>query len=176
MEYWSEVIQRLDLNARGAWLVYSLGTLLVLLALFLKRRLTWREYYVTFGIMSAAGWLGNTVLFLQLDILDSGDPFILGIADIIVFTVAPSSIALLYLNFYKPNIKWVISILFTLLAVVMEYCLTAVGFFTQRGWHVWYSIPLYFVLFFFFLPWHLRYVRGKTEIHVNYIAKPQQGK
>ncbi|RAV05060.1 hypothetical protein DQG13_04040 [Paenibacillus sp. YN15] len=176
MEYWSQVVQRLDLPAKGAWLVYGLGTLLVLLALLLRRKLTWREYYVTFGIMATAGWLGNIVLFFQLDLLDSGDPSIGGIADIIVFTLAPSSIALLYLNFYKPNIKWIISLIFTGMAFVMEYCLTALGFFTQKGWHVWYSIPLYFVLFFFFLPWHLRYVRGKTEVHVNYVAKPPRGK
>ncbi|MFM9329268.1 hypothetical protein [Paenibacillus mesotrionivorans] len=170
MEYWSEVMNRLDLHAKGAWVVYSTGALLLLLALLLKRKLTWREYYVTFGIISTAAWLGNIVLFFQLDLLDSGDPSIGGIADIIVFTFAPSSISLLFLNFYKPNIKWAMSIGFTLLAVALEYWLVTVGFFTQKGWQVWYSIPLYFLFFFFFLPWHLRYVRGKGEVVVSYTS------
>lgn len=152
-------------------MVYGLGVFLFLLALLFKRRLTWREYYITFGIISSAGWLGNIVLFFQLDMLDSGDPSIGGIADIIVFTFAPASISLLYLNFYKSNIKWMLSIAFTLLSVAMEYWLVAAGFFTQKGWHVWYSIPLYFLFFFFFLPWHFHFVRGRTEIHINYVSK-----
>ncbi|MDF2921840.1 MAG: hypothetical protein K0R57_754 [Paenibacillaceae bacterium] len=177
MDYWSEVVKRLDLYAKGAWLVYGIGALLLVLALFFRRKLTWREYYITFGIMAAAGWLGNIVFFFQLDLLDSGDPSIGGIADIIVFTIAPSCIALLYLNVYNPRRKWIFSLSFSLLSLLLEYILVVAGFLIQKGWHTWYSIPLYFLFYHFGLPWHLQYIRQETRVNIKYETKiPQKSK
>ena len=31
----------------------------------------------------------------------------------------------------------------------MEYFLVGVGFLVQKGWEIWYSIPIYIILYFF---------------------------
>lgn len=47
MAYWNAVIQRLDLFAKGAWLVYISGVGLLFLAVLLKKRISWQEWYIT---------------------------------------------------------------------------------------------------------------------------------
>lgn len=63
MNYWEEVLQRLDLNAKGAWLIYIGGTLLFLASLWFKRRITWREWYITFGVVGFMAWMGDIIFF-----------------------------------------------------------------------------------------------------------------
>jgi hypothetical protein len=134
----------------------------------MKCSIDW-EWYLTFGVVGFLAWMGNIVFFYQLDLLDSGDPSIGGIADTIMFSIAPACVSILYLNLYKPQRKWVISIAFTAAALLMEALLVQVGFLTQKGWRVWYSTPFYWLMFFVFLPWHLQIVRGTkqfpSEIH-----------
>ncbi|MED4600153.1 hypothetical protein P9314_05445 [Paenibacillus validus] len=160
MNYWEEVLQRLDLNAKGAWLIYIGGTLLFLASLWFKRRITWREWYITFGVVGFMAWMGNIIFFFQLDLLDSGDPSIGGIPDIVMFSFVPPAIANLYLNFVTTKNKWVLTSLFVAFSLLSEYLLVKAGFLIQKGWHVWYSIPFYFLFFHVFLPWHLRFIRS----------------
>ncbi|MBP1156960.1 MULTISPECIES: hypothetical protein [unclassified Paenibacillus] len=165
MNYWGAVLQRLDLHAKGAWLVYIGGTILFLSSIVFKRKLTWREWYITFGVVGLLAWIGNIIFFFQLDLLDSGDPSIGGIPDLFMFTLAPPSIALLYLNFVTTRNKWILTSLFVGFSLVFEYLLVKAGFLIQKGWHVWYSIPFYFLFFHVFLPWHLHYIRGEEALN-----------
>ncbi len=87
---------------------------------------------------------GYYFLFFQLDLLDSGDPSIGGIPDIVMFSFVPPAIANLYLNFVTTKNKWVLTSLFVAFSLLSEYLLVKAGFLIQKGWHVWYSIPFYF--------------------------------
>jgi hypothetical protein len=163
--YWHDVIQRLGINDKGAWLVYLFGVIFFFLCILLKKRITWREWYVTFGVVGFFAWMVDIVLFYQLDLLDSGRPDIGEVPDIVMFAIAPSSIAILYLNYYNPKRKWTVGLLFTVCSLLIEYLLVKAGFLIQKGWHIWYSIPAYLFMFFVFLPLHLQVIRGEKKIH-----------
>jgi hypothetical protein len=171
-EYWNEVIKRLDLTPEGAWLVYLLGAILITLSLYLKKHLSWREWYTTFGVVGFLAWLANIILFYQLDLLDSGKPSIGSAPDTIMFAIAPACIAVIFCNYFTSSkSKWGIALLFTVGSLVIEYLLVNVGFLVQKGWKVWYSIPFYIGMYFLFLPWHLQFIRGEkwsdSSIHVK---------
>lgn len=94
---------------------------------------------------------GYYFLFFQLDLLDSGDPSIGGIPDIVMFSFVPPAIANLYLNFVTTKNKWVLTSLFVAFSLLSEYLLVKAGFLIQKkGWHVWYSIPFYFFCSFMY--------------------------
>lgn len=159
--YWSEVIKRLDLNPDGVWLVYSVGAIIIPLSLFLKKHLTWKEWYITFGVVGFLAWLGNIVFFYQLDLLDSGKPSIGSLPDTIMFGFAPACASVVYCNFYvSSTAKRFLGTLFTLGSIIMEYSLVAIGFLVQKGWSTWYSIPIYLILYFIFLPRHIKFIRN----------------
>lgn len=115
--------------------------------------------------------MGNIVFFFQLDLLDSGDPSIGGIPDLVMFAIAPSCVAILYLNHYHPNQRWSISLLFTGLSLFFEYLLATVGFLTYKRWRIWYSIPFYFLFYLVFLSWHLQFIRGEERLPFSWPAK-----
>lgn len=168
--YWSEVIKRLGFNEQGAWLVYLAGAILLSLAILLRKRISWKEWYVTFGVVGFLAWMADIVLFFQLDLLDSGKPAIGSFPDLIMFSIAPSCIAVLYLNYYTNNKRWIIGLIFTLCSLIIEYLLVKVGFLTQKGWRTWYSIPFYSFMYFIFLPWHLRFIRVEKQIDTEKIT------
>lgn len=105
--------------------------------------------------------MGDIIFFFQLDLLDSGDPSIGGIPDLFMFTLAPPSIGILYLNLATTKNRWILTSLFVGFSVVFEYLLVQAGFLIQKGWQVWYSIPFYFLFFHVFLPWLLHFIRGE---------------
>lgn len=162
-KYWNEVIQRLGFNEQGAWLVYVAAGILLPLAIFLRKHITWREWYATFGVIGFLAWMANIVLFFQLDLLDSGKPAIGSFPDLIMFAIAPSCIAVLYLNYYTKENRWIIGLMFTIGSLMTEYLLVKVGFLIQKGWRIWYSIPFYGFMYFILLPWHLRFIRGEKK-------------
>lgn len=180
MDYWTGVLQRLDLNPQGAWLVYTLGALLLLGAAAGNRTLSRSEWYVTFGVISFLAWMGDIAFFFLLDLLDSGDPAIGGIPDIIMFSVAPSSIAILYLNaLQRFGRRLLLSILFTGASLAMEYALVRSGFLIEKGWKVWYSPPFYLPFFLLFLPWHLSFIRSsrassRSAVGMSAEAEPSE--
>jgi hypothetical protein len=162
-KYWGEVLNRLDLTPEGAWLVYLAGAVLMPLSLVLKKHLKWKEWYVTFMVLGSIGWLGNILFFYQLDLLDSGKPSIGSIPDTIMFFITPACVGVIFFNFFTSiRYKWVVSATFTIGSLIAEYLLVIVGFLGQKGWEIWYSIPIYIVLYFLFLPWHIKFVRDKS--------------
>lgn len=72
--YWNEVIKRLDLTPEGAWMVYLAGVILIPLSLLLKKHLSWKEWYTTFGVVGFLAWLGNIVFFFNWTYLIQENP------------------------------------------------------------------------------------------------------
>ncbi|MEH7023388.1 hypothetical protein [Priestia megaterium] len=53
-----QAIQHLDLSAHGLWFPITVSLCLFILAFFLfKRKLTWRDFYITFSVVGFVGWL-----------------------------------------------------------------------------------------------------------------------
>lgn len=158
--YWSEVISRLDLTPKGVWIVYCVGAIIVPLSLILKKHLSWKEWYITFGVVGFLAWLGNIIFFFQLDLLDSGKPSIGSLPDTIMFAIAPACASVIFCNSYlSSTAKSLVATIFTLGSIIMEFFMVGFGFLVYKGWETWYSIPIYFIMYFFYLPWHIKFIK-----------------
>ncbi|MEC2074523.1 hypothetical protein [Metabacillus fastidiosus] len=157
----NEFIHNLDLPAKGAWFPITLGVIALVYLLFMPKRLTWREIYFTFGIVAVVAIVVDVFLMMNyLDIFDLGrDPKQEGIGDLIAYGVVPACYAIIFLNYFKEEKKWMYVILFTILSFLSEWMLVQVGYMKLKGWHTWYSIPVVLFVFGVWLPWHLRLMR-----------------
>ncbi|MBT2695911.1 hypothetical protein J7E79_00415 [Bacillus sp. ISL-40] len=153
-------IQNLDLSAKGIWFPIIWGIIVLIFVLFMPKRLTWREIYLTFGVGAFISVIMDiAIVGYILDLFDLGNPIKEGLGDLISYAFIAPCYAVIFLNYYKPDKKWLYVLLFTLISVVSEWILVQVGFMKLKGWHTWWSIPVYLVVFGFWLPWHLRLIR-----------------
>ncbi|WP_318508828.1 hypothetical protein [Bacillus sp. T3] len=158
-------IQNLDLSSKGLWFPVALGTIFLIYIFFMPKRLSWREIYFIFG---TTGYVAITIdVFLMLNYLDVFDlghnPQLEGIGDFICYGIIPSCFAVLFLNYFKQEKKWLYVTFFTILASLSEWLLVQVGYMKLKGWHTWWSIPAFIIVFGFWLPWQLRLIRGETK-------------
>ena len=157
------VVENLDLSAKGIWFPIILGIIVLIFMLFMPKRLTWREIYLTFGVGAFISSISDIVIVgAILDLFNLGNPIKYGLGDLMSYAVIAPCYAVIFLNYYKPEKKWLYVLLFTLISVVSEWILVQVGYMKLKGWQTWWSIPVYLVVFGFWLPWHLNLIRMKT--------------
>jgi hypothetical protein len=157
-------IQNLDLSATGIWFPITLGIIAMIYIFFMPKRLTWREIYLIFGTI---GYVALTIdMFFMLNYFDAfdlgRDPKQEGIGDFISYGIIPSCYAVIFLNYLKQEKKWIYVTFFTLLSILSEWMLVQVGYMKLKGWHTWWSIPVFIIVFGFWLPWHLRLIRKES--------------
>ncbi|QGH35291.1 hypothetical protein GI584_15080 [Gracilibacillus salitolerans] len=153
-------IQNMDLSAKGIWLPIILGVIALAYMLFMPKRLSWREIYFTFGVGAFLSVTVDIVIMGSiLDAFDLGDAKKEGIGDLMSYGVAAPCFAVIFLNYFKQEKKWMYVILFTLISLLSEWLLVQVGFMKLKWWQTWWSIPVYIAIFGFWLPWHLRLIR-----------------
>jgi hypothetical protein len=157
-------IQNLDFSAKGIWFPITLGIISLIYIFFMPKRLSWREIYFIFG---TTGYVAITIdMFFMLnyfDVFDLGrDPKQEGIGDFISYGIIPACYAVIFLNCLKQDKKWIYVILFTLLSSLSEWMLVQVGYMKLKGWHTWWSIPVFLFVFGFWLPWQLRLIRRES--------------
>ncbi|WP_226528371.1 hypothetical protein [Metabacillus niabensis] len=157
-------IQNLDLSAEGIWFPFTLCIISLIYILFMPKRLTWREIYLIFGTVGYVAVMIDMFLMLNyFDAFDLGrDPEQEGIGDLISYGIIPSCYAVIFLNHLKEKNKWIYVTLFTLLSSLSEWLLVQVGYMKLKGWQTWWSIPVFIIVFGFWLPWHLKLIRKKT--------------
>lgn len=157
-------IQNLDLSAKGVWFPIVLGVVSLLYMLFMPKRLSWREIYLTYGVGAfLAITMDIIIMGGQIDVFDLGDPKKEGIGDIMSYGVSAPCYAVIFLNYLKQEKKWMYVVLFTLLSFLSEWILVQVEFMKLKGWNTWWSLPVYIVIFGFWLPWHLNLIRKTSE-------------
>jgi hypothetical protein len=158
----SSLSKNLDLHAQGNWLPISVGLLLFLYALFMpKKEIGWRDLYITFGVIGYFAWIGDSLFAKMFDLVDFGNPNITGIGEFISYSLIPSSLSVIFLNYFKKTNKWILVIIFTIIATLVEWGMRKVGYIKPHGWSFFFSIPLYFVVFSFFLPLHKKFINCK---------------
>lgn len=157
-------IQNLDLSSKGLWFPITLGTILLIYIVIMPKRLSWREIYFIFGI---TGYVAITIdVFLMLNYLDVFDlgrnPQQEGIGDFICYGIIPSCFAVIFLNNFNPVKKWISVTIFTILSTLSEWLLVQVGYMELKGWNTLWSIPVFIIVFGFWLPWQLRLLRKES--------------
>jgi hypothetical protein len=147
---------------QGWWYPAILSVVVLLIVIFMpKRRINWREIYITFGIVGYILWMVDMVTAVPLDIFDLGDPQKEGLPEITLFGIIPSCLAVIYLNVYNEEKKWILVIFFVILSLILEYGTTKVGL--MKNYNNLWSTPIHFIAYAFYLPWHLRFIRGNKK-------------
>ncbi|GIN86325.1 hypothetical protein J6TS2_27110 [Heyndrickxia sporothermodurans] len=143
---------------QGWWYPAFLSLILLLIVLFMpKKRMSWKEIYITFGIIGYIVWMVDMTIAVPFNLFDIGNPQKEGIPEITLFGIIPSCLSVIYLNLYKEEKKWFWVVLFVILSIVLEWLTTKVGLI--KHWKTWWSLPVHFVVYAFYLPWHLKYIR-----------------
>ncbi|MDQ6595857.1 hypothetical protein E2K98_17970 [Bacillus salipaludis] len=159
----NSLTRNLDLHAQGNWLPIVLSLLLFLYALFMpKKEIGWREFYVTFGLIGYIAWISDSVLGKMFDLVDFGNPKVTGIGEFLSYSLIPSSLSVIYLNYLKKTNRWMLAIIFILISTLIEWGMRKVGYMKTNGWSFIISVPLYFVVFSFLLPLHKKLIRCKS--------------
>ena len=155
-------LHNLDLGAEGLWFPLTISIILVLLVLLLpKKNISWREIYITFGIVGLATWISDAIIARALDLIDLGDPNKGGIGDILSYTFIPTSLAILFLNYYTKENKWKLSILFSVISFLIEVGMVYFGYMKYTGWSMVISFVVFISAFAFLLPLHLKIIKNE---------------
>ena len=155
-----QFLANLDLGAKGLWFPVTASILFALTVLFIpKKNISWREIYITFGLVGFITWFSDGLIARELDLFDIGDPKKAGIGDLLSYTFIPSSLAILYLNYLTTNNKWILTFCFTLIALLIEFGMVHVGYMKYKGWNWYVSIIVFLIAFGFLLPMHIKLIR-----------------
>ncbi|MEH7549455.1 MULTISPECIES: hypothetical protein [Bacillaceae] len=155
-----QFIVNLDLGAKGLWFPVTASILFALTVLIIsKKHISWREIYITFGIVGFVTWFSDGLIARELDLFDIGDPNKAGIGDVLSYTFIPTSLAILYLNYLTKNNKWKLTLYFTLIALLIEFGMVYVGYLKFKGWNWLASIIVFLLAFGFLLPIHIKLIR-----------------
>ncbi|MED3554187.1 hypothetical protein [Cytobacillus praedii] len=143
---------------QGWWYPAILSVALLLIVIFMpKKRISWKEVYITFGVIGYIVWMVDMTIAAPFDLFDIGNPQKEGLPEITLFGIIPSCLSVIYLNLYEKNRKWFLVILFFFLSLIFEWLTTRVGL--MKHWNTWWSSPVHFIAYAFYLPWHIKFIR-----------------
>jgi hypothetical protein len=157
--------KNLNLEARGVWFPIIAGIIIIIFVIFMPKKLTKKEIYVTYGVVGYVALILDVwVMATVLDLFNLGNPDKVGIGDMISYAIVSPSLAVIFINFYKKDKKWLYVLVFSLISFLYEATLVRVGYMESRGWSAFYSIPIFIISYRFWFPWHLRFIEAKLEI------------
>jgi hypothetical protein len=143
------------------WYAYTIVAIFLLILLFMPKKLTLREMYLSAGVLGFGAWLGNALVgdvFKAFRIGPSPHTYFI---DYIFISFVPLVIGLIFLNFLTHNKSTLYKWLWIVLSFLLELGAVKSGYMVSMGWKTWYSIPVFIFVFLAFLPWHLRIMRSE---------------
>lgn len=153
-------LHNLDLGAKGLWFPVTISIVLVLTALFIpKKKISWIEMYTTFGIVGLFTWITDGIIARGFDLIDLGDPNTGGIGEILSYTFIPTSLSILFINYFTKKNKWKLTILFTILSFLIETGMLYFGYMEYSGWNRFISFIVFIIAFYFLVPLHIKIIR-----------------
>jgi hypothetical protein len=156
----NNLYRNIDLSAKGVWFPIVFGIIILTLVVLMPKRLSKKEIYFTVGVVGYVALILDIFVFaIALDVFDLGNSEIVGIGDIISYGIISPCMALLFLNFYKKEKKWVYVSIFTIISFLYEVVLVNIGYMDLHGWNSLFSIPVHIVSFGFWFPYHLKLMR-----------------
>ncbi|MFP3126008.1 hypothetical protein OH784_25510 [Ectobacillus funiculus] len=69
-----KIINNFDIHATGFWYPLSLTIPLLLFVLVMSKRLSWKEIYITFGVVGLLSTITDLIFGANLDFYDLGKP------------------------------------------------------------------------------------------------------
>ncbi|WP_248925690.1 hypothetical protein [Paenibacillus hamazuiensis] len=163
----NDIVDSMDFST-GWWYPVVLGLFLLLFVAFMpKRGVNWREIYLTFGVIAGLVWATDTVFAVWFDLFDVGEPHKRGIGEFFLYSIIPPSFSVIYLNYYEERHKLLYTLIFTSLSGLAEWATVAVGLMKLNNWHTLFSVPVYLVVYYYYLPVHLR-IMERTADKLDY--------
>ncbi|MGM0829326.1 MAG: hypothetical protein ACQEU4_13995 [Bacillota bacterium] len=138
-------------------LVWGLIVFLVVALMIMPKRLTVRENLIMFPFVGYFAAVAHILVGLMLDYVDFGQTKSVEFSDFALVVFTPSFIALLFLNFMKPDKPLFYVLIWTIFSFFLEILLSFNGYMKHLEWKIWYSIPVY-VVAFFLLHWFFQHV------------------
>ncbi|MDD3653960.1 MAG: hypothetical protein PHO01_07230 [Desulfotomaculaceae bacterium] len=126
---------------------------------FMPKKLSWKEIYITWGIFAAITINTDIIVGEIIDLYDFTAPG-LQFEDVFIDALLPPSFAIIFLNFMPEDNNTFIKYLvfWTAFSVSYEWAAVHYGFIILKGWSLWYSFLVYFLVFLL-LRWHLKFIR-----------------
>jgi hypothetical protein len=142
-----------------AFLLISYGILLSII-LFMPKRITWQEGYITWGIVSLITIVSDIFLGQLLDkydLLDKPGPQFI---DVLIEISLPAAFGIVYMNFMpKGKGKVTLYLVFwVIFSVGYEHLSRYFGYVHYKGWKIWYSVVFY-IFACLFMRWHYVFIR-----------------
>lgn len=145
--------------AKGIWYPITLSIVLVLIVLFMPKKLNKTEIYTTFGVIGYVVWMVNITIAAPFNIFDIGTKRD-GLPELLLYGLIPSLIAIIFLNLFEATKrKKALIIFFIFLSTLLEWIAHKTGIMISGIWKFYYSIPVFAFVFFVGLPWHLKFIR-----------------
>lgn len=156
----NKIIENLDIHAKGIWVPIVWAVILLMVVLFMpKEKMNGLQIYCTYGVIGAITWIANSVFGIYLDWVDFGRTESTGIGELLTYAIIPSSLAIWFLNKLHRDNRMKRTLLFVLLSLFIEWTCHISGFMGYNGWSLLYSIPVYIIIYYFFLPFHYRLIK-----------------
>lgn len=143
----------------GWWYPVSLGIIMSLIILWMPKRISREEIYLTIGVIAAIVWTTDSIVGFLIDLFDIGKKHNIGLPELFFYSVIPSCFAVIYLNVYHENKRLQYTIIFVALSLLAEWIAVLTGIMKLVHWNTLYSTPVYLVVYYYYLPLHLRLMR-----------------
>lgn len=143
----------------GNWFAYVSAVVAIAALIFLPKRLTKKEIYITYFVMIALTIYTDLFLGLMLDLYDFINPDV-SASDLILQIALPPTAGVLVLNFMPAGNKLFVLYLIVAVALALffEWLSVKTGYLVYKGWTLYYSALVY-AFGLLFLRWHLRFIR-----------------
>ena len=143
------------------WLLipYTSLALNLLIIFFMKKRLTYREIYISWFVIALINLSSDVVLSLYFKLYELGESGIQLSVHLLELTLG-ASYGIIFLNFMPQHPFHFIlySAVWLVYSLLFEILMIRVNFINEYDWSLWLS-GLYYILCFWFLRWHLRFIR-----------------
>ncbi|RBW68585.1 hypothetical protein [Bacillus taeanensis] len=157
-------LENLEYTSKGTWYPIGVAIIVFLFMVFMHKRLSWRQNFFAFCVIGYMTWTIDVIVGSYIDVFDLGKKHSEGIGEFVSYAVIPESLYVIYLNYLKQEKKWLYALFFTVLSFLFEWGLVKVGYMKLTGWRTWYTIPVYFGVFGFILPWLLQLLRREFSV------------
>jgi sensor histidine kinase YesM len=152
------IVEVLDFST-GWWYPASLSIIMSLIVFWMPKRITREEIYLTIGVIAAIVWTTDSIVGFLIDLFDIGKKQNIGLPELFLYSVIPSCFAVIYINVYQEEKKLLYTAIFIALSLLAEWAAVLTGIMKLIHWNTFYSTPVYFVVYYYYLPLHLRLMR-----------------
>lgn len=145
------------------WFPYLYLLLTLIIILFMPKRLTKVEIYVTWFVVALINLSSDLILSFVFHMYELGPKGVQLSVHFIELTLGATH-GIIYLNFmpqhFKNYIPYFCAWLFY--SVLLEFLLLSFEFLTYSGWHLWYS-RIYYAFALLYTRWHLTFIRSEKQ-------------